>query len=237
MTTLREAAEIGHDYIHDALTALPQGYIDHPSMPYIKDMRDSILADLEAMQKALAQKDECETCAAKRQKLTEAGLLASPMREVEMTRDERARAIMAIQGLINAEPECVTTGLMVMEELSKDEPEMPIDRGAWADVPNATKWVDELRGDEKPLPDVVEPVVYVNESTINWFLDRNRSSFAAVTALLRKSPNEDCTAPLYTSPPPREWVGLTEEEAAECWSSGSIRTWQAIEAKLKEKNT
>jgi len=34
----------------------------------------------------------------------------------------------------------------------------------------------------------------------------------------------------------REWVSLTEHEAAECWSSGSVKTWQAIEAKLKEKN-
>jgi hypothetical protein len=36
--------------------------------------------------------------------------------------------------------------------------------------------------------------------------------------------------------PKREWVGLTEQEAAECWSTSSFRTWQAIEAKLKEKN-
>jgi len=35
----------------------------------------------------------------------------------------------------------------------------------------------------------------------------------------------------------RQWVGLTEQEAAECWSTGTVRTWQAIEAKLKEKNT
>jgi hypothetical protein len=43
--------------------------------------------------------------------------------------------------------------------------------------------------------------------------------------------------PLYTSPPAaRQWVGLTEQEAAECWSTSTVRTWQAIEAKLKEKN-
>ena len=28
------------------------------------------------------------------------------------------------------------------------EPEMPVDRGAWSDVEDATKWVDELRGDD-----------------------------------------------------------------------------------------
>lgn len=34
------------------------------------------------------------------------------------------------------------------------EPDMGIDRGAWADVPDATKWVDELRGDEQPEQEV-----------------------------------------------------------------------------------
>ena len=36
---------------------------------------------------------------------------------------------------------------------------------------------------------------------------------------------------------PRPWVGLTAEEAAQCWSTNATKTWQAIEAKLKEKNT
>jgi hypothetical protein len=43
----------------------------------------------------------------------------------------------------------------------------------------------------------------------------------------------------YDTTPPaaqRQWVGLTEQEAAECWSTIAVRTWQAIEAKLKEKN-
>ena len=38
------------------------------------------------------------------------------------------------------------------------------------------------------------------------------------------------------STPPKEWVGLTKEEAADCWSNEAVRTWHAIEAKLKEKN-
>ena len=40
--------------------------------------------------------------------------------------------------------------------------------------------------------------------------------------------------PLYTQ---QEWVGLTDEEAAECWSTSAVSSWRAIEAKLKEKNT
>jgi hypothetical protein len=35
----------------------------------------------------------------------------------------------------------------------------------------------------------------------------------------------------------REWVGLTDEEAAECWSTSAVASWKAIESKLKEKNS
>ena len=52
--------------------------------------------------------------------------------------------------------------------------------------------------------------------------------------------------PLYTAPPKREWVGLTEGEVDEiiddvigfnsCWGPEEDFA-QAIEAKLKEKNT
>ena len=35
----------------------------------------------------------------------------------------------------------------------------------------------------------------------------------------------------------RKWVGLTDAEAAYCWSTTAVITWQHIEAKLKEKNS
>ena len=41
---------------------------------------------------------------------------------------------------------------------------------------------------------------------------------------------------LYTIPPQRTWIGLTAEEAAECWTTTATQTWKNIEAKLKEKN-
>jgi len=34
-----------------------------------------------------------------------------------------------------------------------------------------------------------------------------------------------------------EWVGLTDDERAECWSSSAKQSAINIEAKLKEKNT
>ena len=48
--------------------------------------------------------------------------------------------------------------------------------------------------------------------------------------------------PLYTSPPQRTWVGLTDEEIEKNWKRqvGTVRPnysfTRAIEAKLKEKN-
>ena len=41
---------------------------------------------------------------------------------------------------------------------------------------------------------------------------------------------------LYTAPPQRTWVGLTAEQAAECWTTSATQTWKNFEAKLKEKN-
>ena len=50
--------------------------------------------------------------------------------------------------------------------------------------------------------------------------------------------------PIYTAPPKREWVGLTDEEIEELakWADKHAAPWhlefaKAVEAKLKEKNT
>jgi hypothetical protein len=43
--------------------------------------------------------------------------------------------------------------------------------------------------------------------------------------------------PLYTTPPQRTWVGLTEDEAFACKGRDYFETYKAIEAKLKDKNT
>ena len=49
------------------------------------------------------------------------------------------------------------------------------------------------------------------------------------------------TCPVYEkidvdTPPQRTWVGLTAQEAAECWTTSATQTWKNFEAKLKEKN-
>jgi hypothetical protein len=35
----------------------------------------------------------------------------------------------------------------------------------------------------------------------------------------------------------RDWVDLTNDEAAECWSTSAIMTWKRIQDKLRERNT
>jgi hypothetical protein len=44
---------------------------------------------------------------------------------------------------------------------------------------------------------------------------------------------------LYTTPPQRTWVGLTEAQCGVLWKTNMtpFEYYQAIEAKLKEKNT
>jgi len=79
-----------------------------------------------------------------------------------------------------------------------------------------------------------EPVGYVTIETI--------SSWAKVPSIKWfKKPTQ---GPLYTAPPKREWVGLTDEEIEECKINGGLPhaiNWRlsvkVMEAKLKEKNT
>jgi hypothetical protein len=64
------------------------------------------------------------------------------------------------------------------------------------------------------------------------------------TGLLRKETisskgadwDENHWKPLYITPPQRTWVGLTDEEAAECWTYNDRTSWRNIEAKLRSKN-
>ncbi len=48
---------------------------------------------------------------------------------------------------------------------------------------------------------------------------------------------ENGWTPLYTAPPSKPWVDLTNDEAAECWTTSAIMTWKRIQDKLREKNT
>ena len=43
--------------------------------------------------------------------------------------------------------------------------------------------------------------------------------------------------PLYDTPPKRPWIGLTAQEAAECWTTSATKTWHNFESALRSKNT
>ena len=86
--------------------------------------------------------------------------------------------------------------------------------------------VDEIVKDEH------EPVAWANSFDLQNF-----------DMKVRTGPDLNHTVPLYTSPPKREWVGLTDEEIDSIKHNYHNMTWtlemfaRAIEAKLKEKNT
>jgi hypothetical protein len=47
---------------------------------------------------------------------------------------------------------------------------------------------------------------------------------------------DDCSwpaEPIYTTPPKRPWVGLTAQEAADCWTTKATKTWHNFEAALR----
>jgi hypothetical protein len=86
--------------------------------------------------------------------------------------------------------------------------------------------IDELR---QALETEQEPVAWANSFDLQNF-----------DMKVRTCPDLHHTVPLYTAPPKREWVGLTDEEIHDMSGYEEDRKMyrfaRAIEAKLKEKN-
>jgi hypothetical protein len=82
-----------------------------------------------------------------------------------------------------------------------------------------------------------EPVAWMNDSTPSGIFARH----------MEGAKNFGCTIPLYTAPPQRTWVGLTDEEINDCLVSAdpceclaepeARQLVEDVEAKLKDKNT
>ena len=82
-----------------------------------------------------------------------------------------------------------------------------------------------------------EPLEYWN-AVEGWVkIDEVRQHFETVSCgTIYKNAGEG-RVPLYTAPPKREWVGLTDDERRECTQSPfADDNFRTIEAKLKEKN-
>jgi len=68
----------------------------------------------------------------------------------------------------------------------------------------------------------------------NWSVSLKRPADSGHAQYPRTEGYEDI--PLYTTPPQRPWVGLTDEEKGFCAAPTYVETVARIEAKLKEKN-
>ena len=73
-----------------------------------------------------------------------------------------------------------------------------------------------------------EPVFLIYDDAGGW-IESNESDYSKTEDVNRWL--------LYTAPPKRPWVGLTDEEIEDCMEMSIQKTCRAIEAKLKEKNT
>ena len=72
-----------------------------------------------------------------------------------------------------------------------------------------------------------EPVAFIN-------VEKQKLEWAKLTSWHTPTIVNLPKIPLYTAPP-KQWVGLTALEVYECWKTGDVV--EAVEAKLKEKNT
>ena len=76
-----------------------------------------------------------------------------------------------------------------------------------------------------------EPVAWVECAIIPWLQSKDTNVYAMTK--LHRIPNEHYDTPLYTTPPKREWVGLTDDDLRQI----ILAAVGVAEAKLKEKNT
>jgi hypothetical protein len=83
-----------------------------------------------------------------------------------------------------------------------------------------------------------EPVAWMYPDDLKRF--ETSEAYAEAYSIEMVSPTKGETVPLYTTPPQRTWVGLTDEEIEDIplrQPNGYAGYARAIEAKLKEKNT
>jgi hypothetical protein len=113
---------------------------------------------------------------------------------------------------------------------------------AWYDPTNGAVSTDKDSPLFTPLGQVLplytnqkqEPVAYINveQRKLEWAKYMSWDTPTVVN--LPK-------IPLYTIPPQRTWIGLTDEEQRELYKKHEMDGWghfyKAIEAKLKERNT
>ena len=147
-----------------------------------------------------------------------------------MTKDEALRlALEALEKIsMGGDPRWTDEAITAIKEAleTKDEPMACAECGVGGGhalycVACAEKYVVQTKTKD-------EPVAWMSTSDVGF----KKSEFGSTP-----------TVPLYTTPPQSTWVGLTDEDVYAIGfdlNIGGIQTmkaYQAIEAKLKEKNT
>ena len=99
---------------------------------------------------------------------------------------------------------------------------------------NAYDWpvVEELK--ERLAQTEQEPVAWITDGGKGELWWHQSSKFDEEGNLIGPNPDD---IPLYTAPPKREWVGLTDEDMEALFlNEDGVRFARYIEAKLREKN-
>ena len=99
-------------------------------------------------------------------------------------------------------------------------------------------WNDALDGMKAALEAKDEPVAWISATELLVMRGNALGGAKDWRVNLGLEPEEGDVG-LYTTPPQREWVGLTEAECGVLWKVDMtpFDYYQAIEAKLKEKNS
>ena len=98
--------------------------------------------------------------------------------------------------------------------------------------PEGTDWYD------KRITALREALAQPEQEPVAWVSNRNTCMIWWNDKFTDISQAPPRNTPLYTAPPKREWVGLTEEERLEILAvGGEAAVLYVTEAKLKEKNT
>ena len=149
-----------------------------------------------------------------------------------MTQDELKLVLDALKWCHGGEP-CGTAEAIAVVEKALAQPEQFCDANC--------VWTDH-HPDCKLAQPQQEPVAWMYQEY------RDDDQFGWRDEILFTPPPNDPIyfrniTPVYTHPPQRTWVGLTDEEAREIQTNmvygnhSFIKVIQAIEAKLKEKNS
>ena len=103
------------------------------------------------------------------------------------------------------------------------------------DVDLNAKPVDTINTSQERVDEIEKR----RHEVVAWIVESKHGFWAPYLEWSEPSYSEtQVVTPLYTAPPKREWVGLTDEEAWKCWDWEDFQgTWKSMESKLKEKNT